>query len=135
VDDNCDGVIDEGCPCTLGATRPCGSDVGDCVAGVETCAAGGQWSACEGATGPAAEETCGDGRDNDCDGVVDNGCDVTSPDAGPSADAGPSPGKLQTGCSGCTAAGPRGATLPLVLFLLFALCRLVARRRGGQRAA
>ena len=33
----------------------------------------GQWSSCQGAILPSAEQ-CGDGQDNDCDGQVDEGC-------------------------------------------------------------
>ena len=61
IDDDCDGNIDEA------LTRPCGSGVGDCRIGVETCAAG-MWGGCTGVN-PTAE-TC-DGRDNDCDGTRD----------------------------------------------------------------
>lgn len=57
--------------CAFGETRPCGSDVGACVPGVEACV-DGLWSGvCEGAVGPV-EEVCGDGLDNDCNGVVDD---------------------------------------------------------------
>jgi hypothetical protein len=37
LDENCDGVVDDGCDCTDGETRSCGSDVGECSAGTETC--------------------------------------------------------------------------------------------------
>jgi hypothetical protein len=68
-DNNCNGIVDDGCICFEGETRPCGSNTGSCEYGVQTCVQG-QWSACEGGVGPAAE-VC-DGRDNDCNGIVDN---------------------------------------------------------------
>ncbi len=70
VDDNCDGTVDEGCGCTDGATKACGSSVGVCQPGTQTCT-GGLWGACQGYTGPTAE-TC-DGKDDDCNGTVDDG--------------------------------------------------------------
>jgi murein DD-endopeptidase MepM/ murein hydrolase activator NlpD len=56
--------------CAEGSRRGCGSDVGECVAGAQTCR-GGNWSGCEGGTGPRGED-CND-RDDDCDGRVDEG--------------------------------------------------------------
>jgi hypothetical protein len=62
IDDDCNGLTDEG------LFRSCGSDIGECVAGTETCG-GGTWGACVGDVGPGTE-TC-NGRDDDCDGVTD----------------------------------------------------------------
>ncbi|HLC65116.1 MAG TPA: CAP domain-containing protein [Candidatus Nanoarchaeia archaeon] len=56
--------------CTDGQIRSCGTDIGECVAGTETCS-GGQWGICTGSIGPSAE-IC-DGLDNDCDGINDDG--------------------------------------------------------------
>jgi hypothetical protein len=67
-DNNCDGTNDEGCACIDGQTRSCGSDVGECVAGTQTCA-GGAWGSCVGSVGPQAE-VC-DNLDNNCDGLTD----------------------------------------------------------------
>ncbi|MCA9627709.1 MAG: putative metal-binding motif-containing protein, partial [Myxococcales bacterium] len=62
-DDDCDGQVDEG------LTRSCGTSVGECEEGTETCNAG-KWGACEGAIGPQTE-AC-DELDNDCDGQTDD---------------------------------------------------------------
>ncbi|HPH65058.1 MAG TPA: MopE-related protein [Kofleriaceae bacterium] len=61
IDDDCDNLVDED------LTRQCGSNVGECRVGIETCAAGA-WGACTGVN--PTTETC-DGRDNDCDGTRD----------------------------------------------------------------
>ncbi|MEZ4369581.1 MAG: FG-GAP-like repeat-containing protein [Polyangiaceae bacterium] len=62
-DDDCDGKIDEG------LSRSCGSDVGECQSGTQTCSAG-SWGACAGEVGPQTE-AC-DELDNDCDGETDD---------------------------------------------------------------
>jgi hypothetical protein len=87
TDDNCDGVIDEGCGCILGTTRNCysGPDgtvgYGACNSGTQTCVAAadgsGMWGACGGEVTPGPE-VCGDGTDGDCDGVIDDNCNCTS---------------------------------------------------------
>lgn len=69
-DNNCNRQTDEGCSCVNGATKACGSNIGECKLGTQTCS-NGQWGACTGSTSPLTE-TC-DGKDNDCDEIVDNG--------------------------------------------------------------
>ena len=70
LDDDCDGVIDEGCGCDDGDTRLCGNTAGICEYGTQTCT-DREWGPCEGGVGPETE-VC-DGQDNDCDGLTDEG--------------------------------------------------------------
>jgi hypothetical protein len=67
-----DAACTENCPCEDGATRPCGSDVGACSMGTETCVAGA-WGSCEGVIS-ATTEVCDATLDENCDGTVDEGC-------------------------------------------------------------
>lgn len=66
IDDNCDGDIDEGNP---GGGAQCGTNVGACDFGVETCIGGA--IVCTGGIGPSPE-VCNNIDDN-CDGAVDEG--------------------------------------------------------------
>ncbi|MBI5499485.1 MAG: MYXO-CTERM sorting domain-containing protein [Deltaproteobacteria bacterium] len=89
LDNDCDGSVDEGgvCGgCVVGAevcdnldndcdgltdellTRPCGTSIGQCRPGTQTCSAGA-WGACVGSTPPTAE-LCNN-LDDDCDGRTD----------------------------------------------------------------
>jgi len=70
LDDNCDGVEDDGNP---GGGAVCGTDTGECVAGVLMCVDGDV--VCTGSTGPQPE-TC-NGLDDDCSGVNDEGVQTT----------------------------------------------------------
>ena len=71
LDNNCDGRVDEGCECAPGQTRACGSHVGECRSGTQTCSSAGRWGDCAGGV-VASAELC-DGKDNNCDGQLDNG--------------------------------------------------------------
>lgn len=62
LDNDCDGTVDEA------LTRACGSSLGICAPGTQTCSSG-SWGACVGETPPGVE-TC-NGLDDDCDGVTD----------------------------------------------------------------
>ena len=70
VDDDCDGVIDDGVTrdCYSGAAGTAG--VGTCRLGVQSCVAG-VWGGCGGEVPPVAE-VC-NGRDDNCNGAVDEG--------------------------------------------------------------
>ncbi|MFA5992709.1 MAG: glycoside hydrolase family 9 protein [Candidatus Pacearchaeota archaeon] len=91
-DNNCDGSTDEGCVCTSGQIRQCGtSAIGECKLGNQSCNAG-TWSSCVGNVEPTTE-IC-DSKDNNCDGQTDesNVCGVTNPqDNNPGSPGGPSP--------------------------------------------
>lgn len=80
LDNDCDGVIDDGCICVPGTSALCyggpagTAGVGACTAGLQTCNVfGTAYGVCVGDVTPVAE-ACGDGIDNDCDGVIDEGC-------------------------------------------------------------
>jgi hypothetical protein len=72
VDEDCDGLVNEGCECVNATTRRCGANIGICRLGTQTCT-DGKWGGCAGGVLPAANDAC-DGLDNDCDGTVDEFC-------------------------------------------------------------
>jgi len=76
IDDNCNGNVDDGCSCQIGTNRSCGSDIGECIAGIQSCV-GGVWSdICINEITPQ-NEICDD-VDNNCDGTIDeNVCPVS----------------------------------------------------------
>jgi streptogramin lyase len=88
VDEDCDGLVDEGCRDSDGDGSPWPADCDDADAAVEpgateTCnmrddncngvADEGATNRC-GACGAVPAEVCGNGRDEDCDGAPDDGC-------------------------------------------------------------
>jgi len=74
IDDNCDSQVDEGVACcTDGEKRNCGTSLGACEKGVQTCY-GESWGSCKGSIDPKPEE-CFNQADDDCDGIVDEGCE------------------------------------------------------------
>lgn len=81
LDNDCDGQVDESCSCDPGEQRTCGSNIGECTQGIQTCQANGQWGTeCENAIQPR-EEVCNNLRDENCDGVEDDGCLIGFGDA------------------------------------------------------
>lgn len=76
IDNNCDGMIDEGCECEPGEQQDCGSAVGACQQGRQSCGTTGWGSECFDEVLPS-EELC-DNIDNDCDAQLDE--DAVCPD-------------------------------------------------------
>ncbi len=86
LDDNCDGRVDELCPCTPGDVESCflgppgKHKIGGCTDGQQTCEFNGEfsiWGDCKGSISPRAE-SC-NMRDDDCDGCVDDGLCCNAP--------------------------------------------------------
>jgi hypothetical protein len=117
LDDDCDGSVDEGCTCREGTTMPCGSDVGVCEAGTQTCSMGA-WGACVGGVTPTAE-VCDNAQDDDCDAASDcadsdcAGHPACSANCGNGiCDPGETPTACPCDCSGCTSNANCGGLTP-----------------------
>jgi hypothetical protein len=94
-DNDCDGETDEDCPlCQEGIGQPCGSNIGQCTSGLQTCS-GGRWGPCSG-QGPEPETA--DALDNDCDGATDEGMPC---EAGASQACGMDLGECTPGVQDC----------------------------------
>ncbi|MBI5535375.1 MAG: hypothetical protein HY898_21785 [Deltaproteobacteria bacterium] len=79
VDNNANGVVDEGCACKIGESQKCypgpptTRNVGECKDGSQKCVQSGEfaaWGPCEGAVLPS--DDIADGKDNDCNGTPDD---------------------------------------------------------------
>lgn len=89
IDNDNNGLIDEGCPCAAGKSQACWSGppmrrgVGICRDGVQICEEFGEfssWGPCQGEVLPAAE-IAGNGIDEDCDGSdPGGGCNAAPED-------------------------------------------------------
>ncbi|HMI93335.1 MAG TPA: MopE-related protein, partial [Polyangiales bacterium] len=83
-DENCDGMIDEGCACSTGSTRECFAGPagtngrGICRAGTQTCV-DATWGACRGQVVPRAETCENAGADDDCNDAIDDVAGVGEP--------------------------------------------------------
>ncbi|MBP9114182.1 MAG: hypothetical protein KBF88_15325, partial [Polyangiaceae bacterium] len=90
IDNDCNGIVNDGCACKADAERACGpvalNQVGICVAGTQKCTDGKWPSTCSGSVDPKARD-CSSPLDNDCNRVNDNLetaclCDGTVPVGG-----------------------------------------------------
>lgn len=104
-DANCNGVMNEGCTCLNGAVRDCGTDIGSCERGTQTCS-GGAWGQCLGGVSPRPADTCVANNDADCDGAPNTGCEC---DTGASRACGTDTGSCQRGVQRCGNDGRWGA--------------------------
>jgi len=72
LDNNCDGVVDEG----FSVGQVCLSGIGECeVSGFFVCLTDGTGTVCDGVPAVPQPEVC-DGLDNNCDGTPDDGFDA-----------------------------------------------------------
>jgi hypothetical protein len=131
IDDNCNGLADEGCTCATGAVERCydgcpsQAGIGVCTWGVQTCTGASEFGTYAGHCtneGHPQPIVCGGERDYLCDGILDEGCSCSPGDlracyTGPSSTRGV--GECRDGTQTCmdadggTAWGPcTGEVLP-----------------------
>jgi len=73
-DSNCSGMPNDGCNCTPGMMRACGTNDGNCQQGTQVCTAN-TWGPCEDEIKPAASDSClVTGDDANCNGMPNQGC-------------------------------------------------------------
>ena len=123
LDNDCNGVADEGCPCTSGASRGCYDgpaqtrSIGECTDGHQDCV-NDLWAAeCVGSVLPEPE-SC-NGLDSDCNGIADEDCSCVDGEIRPCYSGPPTTngtGNCHSGSQTCTAtawpAGCPGEVLP-----------------------
>jgi alpha-tubulin suppressor-like RCC1 family protein len=128
-DNDCDGqpdnTVDRVCTCLPSSIEPCGEHPGldgrgPCRAGERSCVlrndfASSTWSACQGAVGPAAADSCAvPGDDGNCDGRPNGACDCVDRDTvpcGPETDNGICQRGVST-CVGSAFSECQGAVFP-----------------------
>ena len=100
LDNDCNGLDDDGCDCIDGDTKSCYSgpsgtkNQGSCKAGTQVCANGGWSSECQGEVTPSNEKC--NNADDDCDGSTDE----DDPGGGGNCDSG-QPGVCSGGVLEC----------------------------------
>ncbi|MFT7622496.1 MAG: subtilase family serine protease [Myxococcota bacterium] len=73
LDNDCDGMVDEGCDCSDGEYIICGIETGACSVGYQPCVNGSFAGTRQDAV-KANSESCGTQSDDDCDGSINEGC-------------------------------------------------------------
>jgi hypothetical protein len=80
-DEDCDGEVDENCPCTPGqdVSQECYAGpadtqgIGACKKGTQSCESSSRlWGSCAGQVVPVPETCLNMGQDDDCDGTIDD---------------------------------------------------------------
>ena len=100
LDNDCDGLTDEVCPCTDGDIFPCGVSGDGCWLGEQLCR-DGSWNDC---TARLPEPELCDGFDNDCDGYTDEGYELPGDPK--------NCGECGNDCSDNHPDAPSGSTMP-----------------------
>ena len=84
LDDNCNGQVDEGCPCAPGMVQQCFAgppgrrNVGICQDGTQICIGQGMWGECQGGIVPQPDQC--NGADNLCNGCSQRrDCEIQCP--------------------------------------------------------
>ncbi len=78
LDEDCDGMIDEGIECNSGAVFDCYTGLAStrgrapCQDGTQMCNVNGEFEACMGEVTPVPETCMNEGTDNDCNGTGDD---------------------------------------------------------------
>jgi hypothetical protein len=96
-DASCNGVPNEGCVCTDGTKRACGSDVGNCTKGEQTCK-DAAWGPCLNEVAPAPNDGCAPGDDANCNGKPNELCTCVN---GDKMDCGSNVGSCMFGSKTC----------------------------------